>query len=102
MSEYNNRRDDEVFENVKEAMTALLNVMNVMGNDTPVKDAVKVCLKGEHRTLQQAFFRNIIATSIEAFAEMDENGYTDLRNKSACECATKMTSILNDTYMPFI
>jgi len=102
MSEYNNKHDEEVFESVKTAMSSLFSAMNTMGNNTPVTDAVKACIKGEHRTLQQAFFRNMVESSIEAFAEMDADGHTDLRNQAACECATKITPILNNTHLPFV
>jgi hypothetical protein len=102
MSEYNNQRDETVFDKVKEAMDELFKVMNIMGNNTPVKDAVKASIQGEHRTLQQAFFRNIIVGSVEAFADMDEEGRTDLRNKASCECATKLIPILDNTSIPMV
>ena len=67
-----------------------------------IEAAVKEAFGHEHRTLQQAFFKNFIIPVIEEMAEAHDEGWIDLRNEAAGELAVKLREITKETALPFI
>jgi hypothetical protein len=90
------RTTKNVTEAVSEAIATLIKQGNIMGNDQDIASAVVEELSNEHRTLQQNFFRNVIAPVIRAYAENHATDRFDLRNQDACECASKMNEVLEE------
>jgi len=99
---YISKADKISQDKVKEAIQTIISELNMMGNENLVKDVIKEELSKTHRTLQQGFFRNVIASAIFQYAEFKKNGRFDLRNEDACNCAEKLEPILKDYYFRFI
>ncbi len=99
---YIDKADKKSQDKVKEAIQIIISEMNIMGNENLVRDAIKEELSKTHRTLQQGFFRNVIAPAIFQYAEFKKNKWFDLRNEDACNCAEKLEPILKDSYFRFI
>lgn len=54
-----------------------------------------------HRTLQQSFFRGIMAT-IKKWSEFNKAGIYDLRNEATVKASTKIEEALKDDYFPLV
>ena len=80
---------------VKEAMDQLIREMNVMGGEEDMVQGMTESLQGQHRTLQQTFFR----VFSESMKEYQHTG-TDLRNEAAVNYAKHITKI--EYQFPFI
>lgn len=100
MSEEN---DNETCGKVKEAMAIIFANLNTMGRDKDVQHRVVSYLENEHRTLQQAFMRNVIAPVIVHFAKQGELGYYDLRNEATVNTCKELKKVLDKNLgFPFI
>ena len=82
-------------EAVKKAMKELMNELNVLGGETDMAAGLTEALQGEHRTIQQSFFR-VFAESMKEYA----NTGTDMRNAAAVEYAKEINKI--DFHFPYI
>ncbi len=80
---------------VKEAMDNLIREMNVMGGEEDMVQGMTESLQGQHRTLQQTFFR-VFAESMKEY----ESTGTDLRNAAAVNYAKEINKI--DYHFPFV
>jgi hypothetical protein len=87
---------------ISEILNSLFDVLNQMGGEQDVKIALEHVIHSQHRTLQQNFMRNLIVPSIQIFANMGEEGWTDLRNEASCKLAGKLHKIANETGLPFV
>lgn len=95
-------KNEESKKKVKEAIKVIVSEINLMGNETNVEEAIKEELSCTHRTLQQGFFRSVVISVIDMFAEMKENGFYDLRSEDTVNCAAKLKPALKDSYFRFI
>ena len=82
-------------ETAKKAMETLINCSNVMGSDKDVAEAISEALKGEHRTLQQAFFRSFVMAMGDY-----KNSRSDARNEASVKFAKVVSE--GENYFPFI
>ena len=80
---------------VKEAMDELIRTMNVMGGEEDMVQGMTESLQGQHRTLQQTFFR----VFSESMKEYKDTG-SDLRNAAAVNYAKEINKI--DYHFPYI
>jgi len=57
----------------------------------------------DHRTLQQNKMR-LIVTCLKKWAEMEENGYFDLRNEATVKLARKLVDVMDEGefYLPSV
>ena len=61
--------------------------INVMGGNAGSDELIRL-ITGDHRTLQQAVFRDLIVPMIDRWAEMEADGYWDDRNEGTVKaCA---------------
>jgi hypothetical protein len=95
-------RDKESQDKVRKAVRDIISELNFMGNEKLVGEAVKEELSCTHRTLQQGFFGDVLVPVIRQYAQFKKDGWVDLRNEDACDCATKLEPILKDSYFRFI
>ena len=91
MSEKINQRNQEL---VKE----FFRLVNYLGNDGDMAEALADHLRTEHRTLQQNFWRTIQMTSL-LYAEQTK-GHTDLRNEGALAFTEAVNKV--ETYLPTV
>lgn len=96
------RDTEQSKQKVKEAVSVIFRELNCMGYEGDVGEAVVEHIEREHRTLQQAFFRNVLAPVIKSFADRYNEGYYDLRNEASCELANKLKPIIEKSPLPFI
>ncbi len=54
-----------------------------------------------HRTLQQGVFRAFNAC-VNSWADMDKEGWYDLRNEATVKASTKVKEVLKDDYFPLV
>lgn len=88
----------EVPEYTEEQMLKIMDALNIMGREKQVVEGMVVALRKTHRTLQQNFWRAIMAV-IKEYAEFNH----DLRNEGAVElCKYIKEQIENKEYLPFI
>jgi len=87
----------ETKDNAKIATKNLIASLNRLGfEDEGVKGIVEA-LKGEHRTLQQSFWRAIIAAAGEY-----QNFNHDLRNEASVKACGKITEAVGEVHIPFV
>lgn len=78
----------------------IADVLNLMSNDTQ-RGHLAFCrsMERQHRTLQQAFTRLVVAWLTYA---ADPAYRTDLRNEGTHELALSLLPLLREAYLPFI
>lgn len=85
----------------KEAVEMLLDNLNIMGSDKPIVEGILEALQMNHRTLQQNFWRAMVAV-MKQYAEFRH----DLRNEGAVEFCNAVKKMIEDNpkteYLPFI
>lgn len=79
----------------------IMNAVNVMGSDKQVAEGILEAIKGSHRTLQQNYWRVMIAV-IKGYAETN----SDLRNEGAVNFCKDVVKFLeenpNKEYLPYV
>ena len=88
---------------VKNSLEAIFRCLNG-SNSKRIPETVRNVIATEHRTLQQAFFKQVVMPLVEQMAEGAKTGRFDARNEVSCKCAKKMMDALDpsDVYFPFI
>lgn len=86
------------------ALLAVENALNVMGDSKVKKLEVQKVFSRMHRTLQQEFVRTVILPILEGLADAHANGWTDARNEASAKLAYKMLTAIKeeDNFLPFI
>ena len=80
----------------------LIGLINVMGGGEEVYYGIARALIRTHRTLQQSFAGIVLRAIVDAFAYMEENRLTDLRNDAACKLGKALKAVMDEHYLPFI
>ena len=99
MNEYEERANDAG----KEAAEMLTKALNSMSYSKEVTKAFVESITHSHRTLQQVTMGTMMAL-IMAWAEMDENGCSDMRNEATVRFCSKIKelALFENAYFPFI
>ena len=99
MNEYEEKANDKG----KEIGDMLTKALNSMSYDKEVIKGFVDSITHSHRTLQQSSMRAVMAL-ILAWAEMDENGHSDMRNEATLKFCSKVKKLAleDNTYLPFI
>jgi len=87
---------------ISKLISLLFDEINHLGNEHNIQQALAEVLAMQHRTLQQGWFRNIIVSSINIFAEKLASNSYDLRNEASCTLAKRLLPAINETAIPFI
>ena len=82
---------------VTEAMKVLMNQCNLMGSTTDIEQAMVNVIVGDHRTIQQSFWR-VMTKVISSYAEAS----SDDRNKASVEMCVKFTEVTEQMNLPYI
>jgi hypothetical protein len=84
-------------EKIAEAVESLCSLLNTYTQETEMKATVFVrCLCGQHRSLQQAFWR-LMREVIARYA----NEHHDLRNEASVQWCKRVAAEV-DAYLPFV
>jgi hypothetical protein len=86
---------------VDDAAKAMGDIMNCMGNEKMTAELIYKLVAGQHRTLQQNFFRFIVQC-IRQFAVSYDRGAYDARNEESCRLSKEIISKFDINYIPFI
>lgn len=87
---------------ITDAIDIIFRNLNCMGREKDVGEAVVDSINMQHRTLQQAFMRNVIVPIIQNFADKNANGYYDLRNEATVNACQELEKVLDKYHFPFI
>jgi hypothetical protein len=79
----------------QEAMEVVVNATNSMGCEKELAERMLIAITGQHRTLQQSFFRVFVD-----MAEKYATTYSDLRNDASVDFAKKVAKL--DHHFPFV
>jgi len=83
--------------NVQEHIKAIISELNSMSlDDEAMAKAISNTIQGEHRTLQQSFFR-VLKLSISDYGK---HSFVDARNEKSREWCNEVAQV--ETYIPFI
>jgi len=88
--------------NFRDALNTMFNEMGMIGGEKETQQAVAEVLKTQHRTIQQAFMRNVIMPAIEQLAQQHASRCYDLRNEASCELAAEIHATAKTAMLPFI
>jgi hypothetical protein len=87
---------------LKEAIEVIFRNLNCMGREKEVGEAIVDVIDSQHRTLQQAFMRNVMVPIIQSFAKRYGNGFYDLRNEATVKACIELNEVLGKHGFPFI
>lgn len=79
----------------QEAMEVVVNATNSMGCEKELAERMLIAITGQHRTLQQSFFR-VFVDMAEKYADTR----SDLRNDASVDFAKKVAKL--DHHFPFV
>lgn len=79
----------------QEAMEVVVNATNTMGCEKELADRMLIAITGQHRTLQQSFFRLFVD-----MAEQYAKQRSDPRNEASVHFAERVAKL--DHHFPFV
>lgn len=89
----------QVAKDAEEAMIALINSTNIMGQDAAVIEGIVAAMVKAHPTLAQSFIRAFLgATSLLAY---DDRFGRDARSEASKEVLKRIDKATDDVYIPF-
>jgi len=84
-------------ENIKDHIKGIISELNSMSlDDEAIAKVISTTIQGEHRTLQQSFFR-VLKLSL---ADYGRTSFVDARNEKSREWCNEVSQV--ETHIPFI
>lgn len=83
---------------VKDATNALMDQMNYMGLDKAIQDEMAKSILNNHNTIQQSFWRNILAVA----TTYANTAYADGRNEASVALCKDIAQLAEKHHLPFV